>query len=258
MRNYDEETRARVSWIAGQLSESKTKGIVFGNSGGKDSALVGILCKMATENVLGVVMPCESAQNYSSDKHHAELLAQQFNIETSLADLTSAKRALMAELEKVSPPSTIEGLASNNINPRLRMTTLYALAQSRGYLVAGTGNQSEYFTGYFTKWGDGAYDINPIADLLAGEVLDFLKHLGAPEEIIGKPPSAGLYEGQTDETDMGVSYNTIDKFISTAEATPKDKEIIMKMHNNTAHKRRPPLMYDGRITNPITRAIQSI
>ena len=123
------------------------------------------------------------------------------------------------------------------------MVTLYAVAASENRLVAGTGNASEFHMGYFTKWGDGAYDLNPIADLTATEVFEFLRYLSAPEAVITKAPSAGLFEGQTDEDDMGVTYAAIDKYITTGEANEKDKAIIDRYYARSGHKRRPPLRY---------------
>ena len=239
MRDYGSETEKRVLWIRETLKEAGAKGVILGNSGGKDSALVGILCRKATESVLGVIMPCESSANYSTDHEHAELLARGFGIESMVVDLTPCKQALTKELE----PGGITPAASSNINPRLRMATLYALGQSRGYLVAGTSNRSERYTGYFTKWGDGACDFNPIADLLATEVLEFLRYLGAPDEIVSKPPSAGLFEGQTDEADMGVSYAALDAFIQSGQATVEDAAKISRMHRQTSHKRTQPKEY---------------
>jgi len=247
--DYAEEARKRAEWIRETVAEAGAKGVIFGNSGGKDSALVAILCKMAAQaaardggrlDVLGVMMPCGSKVNYGTDLEHAKALAQAFAIENITVDLTPARDALLrgiAEAAEVTQP------ASANIHPRLRMTTLYAIAQSRGLLVAGTGNRSEIYTGYFTKWGDGGCDLNPIADVAAGEVPEFLRHLGAPAAIADKPPSAGLFEGQTDEADMGVSYAAIDRFIQTGEADAADAAIISRMHRQTAHKRRMPKQY---------------
>jgi NAD+ synthase len=123
------------------------------------------------------------------------------------------------------------------------MITLYAVAASENRLVAGTGNASEYHMGYFTKWGDGAYDFNPIADLTATEIFEFLRYLKAPEAVITKAPSAGLFEGQTDEDDMGVTYKAIDTFLTTGQANEKDKAIIDRYHARSGHKRRPALRY---------------
>ena len=240
MRDYGSETEKRVTWIREVLAETGAKGVIFGNSGGKDSALVGILCRKATENVLGVIMPCQSSANYGTDYEHAELLARKFDIESMVVDLTPCKETFLHGLGEITPT------AASNINPRLRMMTLYALGQSRGYLVAGTSNKSERYTGYFTKWGDGACDFNPISDLLATEVFEFLRYLGAPSEIVDKLPSAGLFEGQTDEADMGVSYAAIDKFIQSGEASNEDAAKINRMHEQTAHKRTPPKEYISR------------
>ena len=97
--------------------------------------------------------------------------------------------------------------------------------------------------GYFTKWGDGAYDINPVADLTVTEIYAFLRHLGAPEAILTKAPSAALFDGQTDEAEMGVTYAAIDRYLETGEANDADKAIIERMHKATQHKRHMPLVY---------------
>jgi len=240
MRDYKVETEKRVAFIKELVSKTSAKGIVYGNSGGKDSALVGILCKMACDDTVGVIMPCCSTRNYEEDTDHGVLVATQFDIETRTVDLTNVKEAL---IESVSGKTEINGGADINIAPRLRMTTLYTIAASENRLVAGTGNRSEIYMGYFTKWGDGACDFNPIADLTAGEVFEFLRYLKAPSEIIDKPPSAGLYEGQTDEADMGVTYAAIDEYILNGNAHSEDAKIIRKYHSGSEHKRRMPLYY---------------
>ena len=195
MRDYKNEFDMRVAWIKGLVADSGSRGIVFGNSGGKDSALVGLLCKAACENTVGLIMPCGSRRNYGEDADHARLLADFCHIESRLVDLSETREQLKAQLEKAA---VLNQQAITNIAPRLRMTSLYAVAAAEGLLVAGTGNRSEIYMGYFTKWGDGGCDFNPIADLTATEVFEFLAFLGAPREIIDKAPSAGLYEGQTD------------------------------------------------------------
>ena len=97
--------------------------------------------------------------------------------------------------------------------------------------------------GYFTKWGDGACDFNPIADLTATEVLDFLRWLGAPKSIIEKAPSAGLFDGQTDEKEMGVTYRAIDEYLTEGTASDEDLAIIERYHRRSEHKRRPIPVY---------------
>lgn len=239
-RDYARETEKRVAFLKKALEQAGAKGFVYGNSGGKDSALVGILCRKACDNTLGVVMPCSSARNYGEDRDDGLEVARQFDIETVEVDLTAVKEA---EINAVSKVQTIADMAAGNIAPRLRMTTLYTIAQSRGCLVAGTGNRSEAYVGYFTKWGDGAYDINPIADLTVTEIYEFLRYLNAPANIISKAPSAGLFEGQTDEQEMGLTYAALDQYILTGEGEPAVVEKITAMHARSAHKRAPSLTY---------------
>ena len=236
-RDYKKETADRVAWIKTVLEEAGAAGIVFGSSGGKDAVLTGILCKMACDNTLGIILPCESRRNFEEDTKDALLFAEHFNIEHISVDLTAAKQAMVAAL-----PMELNMQAGTNINPRLRMTALYAAAAARGALVAGTGNRSETHMGYFTKWGDGSCDFNPIADLTVTEIYEFLQHLGAPQVFWTKEPSAGLFEGQTDETEMGVSYAEIDKYLLKGEIGSNFHK-IERAHEVSEHKRMPIKRY---------------
>jgi len=240
MRDYGFETKKRIDFIRSVISSAGADGIVFGNSGGKDSALVGILCKMACDNTVGIIMPCGSKRNYEMDKTDAEKIAKQFSIATRVIDLSGVKDALIHAIEE---STHLKDMALTNIAPRLRMTALYAVASSENRLVAGTGNRSEGYMGYFTKWGDGAYDFNPIADLTVTEIFEFLKFLNAPDFIIKKAPSAGLFDGQTDEDDMHVTYRSIDNFLLTGEANKNDMVIIDRYHKASEHKRKMPLTF---------------
>ena len=240
MRNYAEETEKRIAFIRQAVADAHADGIIFGNSGGKDSALVGILCKMACENTEGIILPCSSQRNFTIDKDDGMAVADQFGIKTRVVDLTAQKELAMQTMSQVAQ---LTPAAIANIAPRLRMMTLYAIGASENRLVAGTGNASEFYMGYFTKWGDGAYDLNPIADLTATEIFEFLRYLKAPEAVITKAPSAGLFEGQTDEEDMGVTYAAIDHYIATGEASEHDKAIIDRYHARSEHKRSNPLRY---------------
>jgi len=243
MRDYGIETKKRIEFIRDAVKSAGVDGIVYGNSGGKDSALVGILCKMACDNTVGIILPCGSKRNYEMDKTDAEKIAEQFKIATRVIDLSGVKD----ELTRVIGENThLNNIALTNIAPRLRMTTLYAVAASEKRLVAGTGNRSEGYMGYFTKWGDGAYDFNPIADLTVTEIYEFLRHLNAPDFIITKAPSAGLFDGQTDENEMGVTYRSIDGFLLNGEANTNDMAIIERYHRVSEHKRRMPLTYNDR------------
>ena len=266
MRDYKVEFEKRVEFIKSVVEGAHCSGVVYGNSGGKDCTLVGILCKAACDKTLSVMMPCSSKRNYGEDLKDALDTCRQFGIEYRIVDLTSTKETLMdaigtgvvlneagdgsgrnagaadgAEADPLAAQAGTElnHAAISNIAPRLRMTTLYAIGASENRLVAGTGNRSERYMGYFTKWGDGACDFNPIADLLVYEIYEFLEYLGAPESIIKKAPSAGLFDGQTDESEMGVSYAAIDRYIMTGEATDHDREIIERFHSRSEHKRRP-------------------
>ncbi len=238
MTDYAEEEKKRVACIRAFLQKTGAKGVVFGNSGGKDCALVGILCKKACENVIGVIMPCESKINYGSDKSDAERLAEQFGIASEIIDLTEAKQSIVAQLG-----DDITSQSLNNIAPRLRMTALYAVAAKYGYLVAGTGNKNERFMGYFTKWGDGAFDFDPIADLSVEDVYGFLRYFNAPSTIINKAPSAGLFEGQTDEKEMGVTYKEIEDYMEGKPVSEESKKIIERFHRISEHKRSLPPCY---------------
>ena len=240
MRDYAKEFEGRVAYIRGLVESAHAKGVVFGNSGGKDSALVGILCKAACDNTVGVLMPCASRRNYGMDADDGRALADRFGIETRRIDLTQTRESLIAALGEAA---ALNDTALVNLAPRLRMTALYALAAAENRLVAGTGNRSEIYMGYFTNWGDGASDFDPIADLTAGEVFEFLEYLGAPRQIIDKAPSAGLFDGQTDEQEMGVSYAAIDRLILSGEGEEKDLAVIRRFHDRSEHKRKPVSIY---------------
>ena len=242
MRDYALETEKRVAFIRERLADSGCKGIVFGNSGGKDSALVGILCKKACGNTVGVLMPCATKQNYGRDTDDALMLAAQFDIESRTVDLTAVREAHVAALGKAVE---LTDAAVSNIAPRLRMTTLYAIAHAENRLVAGTGNKSEIYMGYFTKWGDGSADFNPIADLTVTEIFEFLDYLDAPVSIRSKAPSAGLFEGQTDEAEMGVSYAAIDRYLAGGQVTEAERAVIERFHRISEHKRVGRMDYPG-------------
>ena len=240
MRDYKVEFEKRVNFIKSVLAESGAKGIVYGNSGGKDSALVGILCKAACDNTVGIILPCTSKRNYDEDAADAKVVAEKYNIEIRTVDLTPVKEA---ELKALDGVATLNAAALANIAPRLRMLTLYAIAAAENRLVAGTGNRSEAYVGYFTKWGDGAHDFNPIADLTVTEIYEFLRYLDAPKCVIEKAPSAALFDGQTDETEMGVTYAELDAYLSGGRIPEDKKTIIERLHNVSEHKRKGIAIY---------------
>ncbi len=240
MRNYEKEFNQRVQFIKYAVRESGAEGIVYGNSGGKDSALVGILCKAACDNTVGIIMPCTSARNFDMDKRDGETVAKAYGIETRYADLTAVKAE---EKEILKGVTELTPAAEANIAPRLRMATLYAVAASENRLVSGTGNRSEGYVGYFTKWGDGACDFNPIDDLTVTEIYEFLRWLKAPECVIKKAPSAGLFDGQTDESEMGFTYKELDTYLEGGKIDDAALEKIKRMHAKSEHKRRSILTF---------------
>lgn len=187
-------------------------------------------------------MPCQTKQNFGTDREDALTVAAHFGIETREVDISEAKKAVT---EAVSAATALSPMAAANINPRLRMITLYAVAASENRLVAGTGNRSEGYLGYFTKWGDGAHDFNPIADLTVTEIYEFLRALECPECVIDKAPSAGLFDGQTDEGETGLSYSDVDSYLLTGEADARVIEKAEKMHLASEHKRRMPVCFSS-------------
>ncbi len=224
------------SWLRNKLEISSSKGCVLGLSGGIDSAVVAVILKrVCQDNMLAVMMPCHSIPQDMSD---AKLLIETFNITSAEVDLSSTYDALTMETEKAGTPLSSKAMA--NVKPRLRMTTLYMLAQSCNYLVCGTSNLVETKLGYFTKYGDSGADLLPIGDLLKGEVRDMARYLDIPEHIINKSPSAGLWEGQTDEKEMGMTYEVIDRYFSGQNVLPEISEKILNMIGSSEHKRKMP------------------
>ena len=234
MNNVKETCDNLVKWMQDKVDEAGCKGVVFGLSGGIDSAVIAGLAKKAFgKDCLGVIMP---AHSISQDEDDARLVAEALDLEVTKVDLTSVFDSM---IEAVNDDGNNK-LAVSNIKPRLRMTTLYYFAQKNNYLVAGTGNKAEFTIGYFTKHGDSGVDMFPISDFVKSEVKELARYLEVPEKVITKPPSAGLWEGQTDEDEMGLSYNELDHYITTGEASDKIKEKIDKMKRTSEHKRKFP------------------
>ncbi len=227
-----------TSWIRDEVTAGGCRGVVIGMSGGIDSAVLAVLCRRAfPESTLGVMMPCHSNPD---DKAHALAVAEKFAIPTVEVALDSIYEAFMRELPEFRDNPELKHLAQANLKPRLRMAALYYIANQRRYMVAGSGNRSEIVIGYFTKHGDGGVDIMPLGNLVKSQVRELARHLGVPEAIIDKPPSAGLWEGQTDEAEMGVSYEELDGYVLTGEASEAVRQKIEKMMAGSAHKRSLP------------------
>ena len=229
-------------WLREQVGEANASGLVCGLSGGVDSAVVAVLCKRAVgQDTLALAMPCHSDP---CDKEYAAELAAQMELNLREIALDGIYDALVELLPEGND------LARANLKPRLRMITLYFVANTRNYLVVGTGNKSEAMVGYFTKHGDGGVDLLPIGGLLKKEVIQLARHLGIPQDIISRPPSAGLWPGQTDEAELGLSYAELDSVLEALEdgrepeASPAAVKRIRKLMVASEHKRRPPAIFE--------------
>ena len=234
-----------VAWLQEQVTAAGADGFVVGLSGGVDSATAAALAVRAVgaEQVLAALLPCHSQPK---DARLGRLVAETFDIPIVTVSLDSAFEALMDAL----PPSD-DRLPSANVKPRLRMTALYYLAQSHNYLVLGSGNKTELLVGYFTKHGDGSADLLPLGALYKTEVWELAHELGVPQEVVERPPSAGLWPGQTDEGEMGISYEALDRVLAAIEAgetediDPATLEKVQAMIANSAHKRAMPPVCPG-------------
>lgn len=227
-----------VNWIKKQVATAGRGGIVLGLSGGLDSAVVAVLCKRALpNNTLAVIMPCHSPE---TDIAHARLVADKFDIATETIELEEAFDSLLRAVPERDYRQDTKRTAESNLKPRLRMLTLYYLAARLSYLVIGTSNRSELSVGYFSKHGDAGVDIMPIGNLVKHQVIDLARYLDIPEVIMNKPPSAGLWPGQTDEGEMGITYEELDRYILEGKASGNVKTRIEALIANSEHKRALP------------------
>jgi NAD+ synthase len=230
-----------VQWLQQKVKEANVQGLIVGISGGIDSAVVAHLIKRACPNdSLGVIMPTKSNPQ---DKVDALKVVDSCGINHVVVELTETHNTLFRAIEeqlqaKDEWKEERSTLGDANTRARLRMTTLYAVANNYNYLVVGTDNAAEWLTGYFTKYGDGGVDLVPLVHLTKGEVREMAKALGVPDDVITKAPSAGLWEGQTDENEMGTTYDMIDKYLKDEEIPDKDREIIGRLHKRSEHKRQ--------------------
>ena len=211
---------------------ARDKAVVIGLSGGIDSAVVATLCVKALGNdkVHGLLMP-EKGVSLIEDVKDAEELVMNLEVDYKIWPINNALFELL-KLVGTRNKSTI-----GNVKARIRMILLYAYANENMLLVAGTGNKSELMTGYFTKYGDGGVDFLPIGDLCKSEVRELAELLGVSRKIIDKKPSAGLWRGQTDEDEMGISYTELDKTLMGRKVNHETKEKVYNMVKNSKHKR---------------------
>ncbi len=235
-----------VSFIRGLKEDTGCKGFVVGLSGGLDSAVVTKLAVDAVggDNVLNIFMPVDSTPKADYD------------ITTKMSDMWGTRYKVINIQSVVDPFVKItdseDRMDIGNIAARSRMTILFNEARKNGYIVLGTSNKSELMMGYFTKFGDGACDAMPICNLFKTQVRSLAKEIGVPAEVISKPPTAGLWEGQTDESDMQITYDDLDRILAAVTEgndpmsvisdtiSKEDVQRIVQRVDAMKHKSSPP------------------
>ncbi len=238
-----------AGWLRQQVQAAGSRGIVVGLSGGIDSAVVARVAQMAMpDGVMTVIMPAHSDPRDAQD---ATLVADAFALPVMRIDLSEPYDALLASVQETLG-SAVRGLASAdgpatrlalaNVKPRLRMATLYFVANRLNYLVAGTGNRSEIAIGYYTKYGDGGVDLLPLGSLVKSQVRALAREIGVPAAIIDKAPSAGLWMGQTDEGEMGFTYAELEDYLRKGpqSVSPAVSMKIERLARASEHKRHLP------------------
>lgn len=252
-KNIEEIKEKILRWLQEYKEHTNCKGVVLGISGGKDSTVVAMLAKKVWgSNVFGILMP----NGNQKDIDDALDIVKTLDIEHRVVNIETTYNSLLHVIENrieetpigrdfVANCPRVTDKAKTNIPPRIRMTILYAVAQTLGYRVIGTGNASEAYIGWTTKWGDSAYDFNPIAHLTCTEVMalgDLLaEEFGLNKKYVTKTPSDGLC-GKTDEDSFGFTYATLDGYIGGGMLNV-DYETALKieqMHQASEHKRNMP------------------
>jgi len=228
-----------VEWIQKKVEAAGCSGVVFGMSGGVDSSVVAALCRRAfPEASLGLCLPCRSDPQ---DLQHAGMVAAQLDLETATISLDAPYEAFLSCLpERFRRDGSTIRAADGNVKARMRMVAWYFVANVINSLVVGSGNAAELHVGYYTKYGDGGVDLMPLARLTKGQVCLVARHLGLPRQVLDKPPSAGLWPGQTDEGEMGLTYAELDRYLLTGTSGSDADRSIERRHRASAHKRATP------------------
>ena len=232
----EEYLKVIEQFMVDYLKSAHANGYVLGLSGGVDSSMVACLTKEAVgkENMMGIMIPIHSLPE---DLEDALELARSCDIPYHVIDASDIFDQYVESFAKIGV--SLNRSETSNLKARIRMSLLYAYAQNHNYLVIGTDNKDERYTGYFTKYGDGAADIYPVAKLVKGEIVQAAKLLGVPTRLAERTPSAGLFPGQTDESEMGIKYADLDAYLLGKEIPEEVIAKIERLHRITEHKRIP-------------------
>ena len=227
-----------VGWLQEEVEAAAAQGLVFGLSGGIDSAVVARLASRAfPTGHMALIMPIQSERR---DVDDARLVVEEFGLQARQIELDPVYEAFVRALGMSPDPDGPPDLALANLKPRLRMATLYFHANRNRALVVGTGNRSELSLGYFTKYGDGGVDLLPLGHLVKREVREIAAALGVPQSIIDKPPSAGIWRGHTDEKELGFNYDELDEYLLAGVGGAELASRIDGRRRKNAHKLRTP------------------
>jgi len=229
-----------VRWLRAEADAASARGVVLGLSGGIDSAVVAVLARRAFRDThLALLMPIQSEPRDIGD---ARLLAEQLHLNAKEISLDPVYEVFARVLGTTPEPGEQPDLPLANLKARLRMNTLYYYANRFRYLVVGTANRSELTLGYFTKYGDGGVDLLPLGHMVKSEVREMAVHLGIPQSIVDKPPSAGLWRGLTDELELGFSYAQLEDYLIAGHGDEEVKAKVDQRRRRNAHKLRTPKM----------------
>jgi len=227
-----------ADWVKSEAAEAGADGIVFGLSGGLDSAVVAALVKRAfPETHLALILPIHTS---ATDLEDAQRVVDAYELNAQVIELDAVYEGLGRLLGADPIGEERPNLALANLKARLRMLALYYQANSLRYLVAGTGNRSELSIGYFTKFGDGGVDLMPLGHLVKAEVRELAGHLQVPQEVIEKPPSADTWRGHTDEVELGFTYEQLEQYVLGSLEDEAVHDRIRTLRRNSAHKLRTP------------------